>query len=1539
MRHFVWVVLVCVFATVGKSQGGNVIYLNNSTIEPTRAEDKSLQANWPTNNCDTDNGCYAVIQVSDALTATDRAELSALGIHLHRYIPNLAYLASYTGTSPVELPDVIVDVFPIQPHNKRPHTPLGTGISAEGGTHYNLVGIPFPGGSLACLSADLVARGAVVTGIRDGLLYFRIGVDELPIVLDCPSLQYTESAPSLPIPEGNIGRASSRVTRLNILPGQGWDGTGIGISIADDGRVRHKDLQGRLTDNSTFDSGVHAEMTTGIAAGAGNIDPTAMGMAPGAAIHLFDINGYEHLGNAPLYLATRGIPITSTSYGEACGDTYQLATAAIDDQVFQNSALFHVFSAGNHGNDPCTNPYSWLGPNTYGQYHNTITGGRKAGKNVLAVGNVASDDQLLVSSSIGPTPDGRIKPDLAALGQLDYTMGANNAYQNSSGTSAAAPNVAGSVAGLYQYYRHTHAGAYPAAGLIKAILLNTADDLGVEGPDFRYGWGRANAGKAFQVLQSEQYIVGSVQHGQQLSFQLPIAAGTQRVKLMLAWTDPAGSVLSPKALVNDLDLKLELPNGQQRLPWIPSAAAHLDSLNREARPGLDRRNNAEQVVITNPAPGYYNIKVNGHLVPEGPQTFYIVYELEMMPMRLVSPQQGTSYVPGEQVLITWDAVANGQPFTLEYSTNNGQTWTTTATNISPKQLGHIWSVPNVATHQLKFRLTRPGQSVQSEGAASISTVPVFMANYESAQTARLSWEAVPGAVAYKVYQLGEKYMEAVGTTTNLNYGVSAQVGQKYWLSVAAVFPNGLEGRRAIAKEYEHFGCENNVRLSIQFDRFPAETAWFILSPDGSVRASGGPYTQMASFASHQEVVCLPTGCFTLVFTDAYNDGMCCANGNGGFVLTDIYGTTLAQGGSFGSISYHVFCVEENNAPPLTAEVVVNQQNRCHGNAEGIASVTASGGTGNYTYQWSNGASGSVIQQVVAGTYSVTVTDGEQTVTGIVQVTEPAPVQVVTAVQPSYCQDGQVALSITGGVPPYRIDWADGGTASQRVNLSAGSYFAVVQDTNDCLLTTAATVPEGAPMEVSLMGVSPSCNQTNGGMLTATATGGNGNYQYQWSNGAQGSPQLTGLNGGLYAITVTAGNCQQTASLMLENPMGITVEEDHSNITCFGGNDGSILLNVTAGTQPFTFEWADGNTAAERTGLLAGVYLVTITDGNGCHAVRGIPLSEPHEIQVAMSVLHNTGPGDGSIHLAISGGSPPYTVVWADGTTGTTRTQLSSGQYTAWVTDAKGCTKEAFVVINTVVPNDPELEYCPSRGVVTLYEWINAVTFDGHTYTSGNDGGYGDHTDISIPLMLGSTVPVVLQPGYAANLYNEYWKVWIDLNRDGDFADVGELVFSIGPRLGTATGSFTLPATATGTTTRMRIAMRYGSAPELCTNPAYGEVEDFSVTWTAGNSSLQGNSPALQYSQTVSAALPNRVALALAPNPISDYATVTSWHDTEEQLFVRIMDAQGRVVAQLDHQHTGGRLEIPLDMAHYHPGMYFVYVQGNGWASQVVAVRQ
>lgn len=712
MRHFVWAVLVCVFATAGKTQTENIIFLNNATIEPTRSEDKSLQLYWPTNNCDTENGCYAIVQISDALTAADRAELSALGIRLHRYIPNLAYLATYTGASPLVLPDVIVDVFPIQPHNKRPHNPLGTGISAEGGTHYNLVGIPFPGVSLAGLSADLAARGAVVTAVRDQMLYFRIGVDVLPAVLACPSLQYIESAPSLPIPEGNIGRTSSRATRLNILPGAGWDGTGIGISIADDGRVRHKDLQGRLLDNSTYDSGVHAEMTTGIAAGAGNIDPTAMGTAPGATIHLFDINGYAHLGNAPLYLTARGIPITSTSYGEACGDTYQLATAAIDDQVFQNSALFHVFSAGNHGNDPCANPYSWLGPNSFGQYHNTITGGRKAGKNVLAVGNVTSDDQLVLSSSIGPTPDGRIKPDLAAMGQLDYTMGANNAYQYSSGTSAAAPNVAGSVAGLYQYYRHANAGAYPASGLIKAILLNTADDMGVDGPDFRYGWGRANAGKALQVLQSGQYIQGSVQHGQQLSFQLPIAAGTQRVKLMLAWTDPAGSVLSPKALVNDLDLKLELPNGQQRLPWIPSSAANLDSLNREARPGLDRINNMEQVVMTNPAPGYYNIIVNGHLVPEGPQAFYIVYELEMMPMRLVSPQQGTRYVPGEQVLIAWDAVPNGQAFALEYSTNNGQTWTATANNISPKQLGHTWTVPNVPTHQLKFRLTRAGQSVQ-----------------------------------------------------------------------------------------------------------------------------------------------------------------------------------------------------------------------------------------------------------------------------------------------------------------------------------------------------------------------------------------------------------------------------------------------------------------------------------------------------------------------------------------------------------------------------------------------------------------------------------------------------------------------------------------------------------------------------------------------------------------------------------------------------------------------------------------------------------
>ncbi|MBL0017142.1 MAG: T9SS type A sorting domain-containing protein [Bacteroidetes bacterium] len=145
-------------------------------------------------------------------------------------------------------------------------------------------------------------------------------------------------------------------------------------------------------------------------------------------------------------------------------------------------------------------------------------------------------------------------------------------------------------------------------------------------------------------------------------------------------------------------------------------------------------------------------------------------------------------------------------------------------------------------------------------------------------------------------------------------------------------------------------------------------------------------------------------------------------------------------------------------------------------------------------------------------------------------------------------------------------------------------------------------------------------------------------------------------------------------------------------------------------------------------------------------------------------------------------------------------------------------------------------YCASSGSSTADEWIQTVAVGAFTNNSGNNGGYGNYTGTNVNLTKGVATGITLTPGYTATAYPEWWKLWIDLNNDKDFADAGELLYNSGSAAtGARTGSITVPTTATATVTRMRISMKYNAAQTECEAFSYGEVEDYQVTLSSGTS--------------------------------------------------------------------------------------------------------
>ena len=473
------------------------------------------------------NSIKAVLKLQQTLTKAELAEYEAQGAHLLEIMGGQTYLFELENTTllenlPIEGIQVFNESWKLSKRLRQGIYPLHA--ISNGELQLNIWKSPD-----VSLSEFLNTMEIAEIDVQeqDGD-YFRVStaVEELDDLAEFDAIYYIEPKMPDPFPEGHRGRALHRMGTLSQHPGQGFDGSGIGISIADDGGVNHIDFLGRLEQLTSSVGGDHGDMTAGLAVGAGNLDPLAIGMAPGSHLKLYEISSYPHVTNAVSNLLEDNIAITSTSFLEDCGGYYTNSARALDLQVYENEELLHVFSAGNSAGNNCSGTYGHV-VDEQNTFYGNITGGRKAAKSSLAVANLYYNDVLHHQSSRGPTEDGRIKPDIAAHGQGQRTTDSQNTYQSAGGTSAAAPTIAGIMASLYQAYEETHNQGIPPAGLMKGILLNTAEDLGRPGPDYEYGWGRAHAARALEVIQEEQFTDGYVSHNSSSFHNIFVPAGTK----------------------------------------------------------------------------------------------------------------------------------------------------------------------------------------------------------------------------------------------------------------------------------------------------------------------------------------------------------------------------------------------------------------------------------------------------------------------------------------------------------------------------------------------------------------------------------------------------------------------------------------------------------------------------------------------------------------------------------------------------------------------------------------------------------------------------------------------------------------------------------------------------------------------------------------------------------------------------------------------------------------------------------------------------
>jgi len=444
---------------------------------------------------------------------------------------------------------------------------------------------------------------------------------------------------------------------------------------------------------------------------------------------------------------------------------------------------------------------------------------------------------------------------------------------------------------------------------------------------------------------------------------------------------------------------------------------------------------------------------------------------------------------------------------------------------------------------------------------------------------------------------------------------------------------------------------------------------------------------------------------------------------------------------------------------------------CFGLSTGAISINATGGSGGYSYLWSNMATTKNISNLPAMTYTVRVTDSN----GCSQVFPPsggytvtAPQQLVsslvskTDVKCSGTPTGTGTVTVTGGTGTYNYCWNNGSVTCTSMlpnptNLPPDTFTVIVTDQNGCTSTVSNVVISNPPSPLSVAGTitdSP-CFEQASGSICAAPSGGWGNYTYVWA-GPIGVPAIscpTNIPGGLYTVTVTdASQCSATKTFTVGGSPAIVANTAVQHVSCFGVNNGGINLNLTGGNPPYSVKWSNTTLEGSPIGVLPpGFYQPTVTDGQGCTKVFApIEITGPAgPINTDNAVVTQTGANGGAIDLNPAGGTGnpdfwDYNWVGPNGYTAFTQDisgpSVIAGTYTVTVSDANNCTLSfTFVVPEGNVVAQAEIlsvvNTCADDGCILITIPAAAVT---QTPFTINWGAGSDTTNSLSPSICGLT---------------------------------------------------------------------------------------------------------------------------------------------------------------------------------------------------------
>lgn len=469
-----------------------------------------------------------------------------------------------------------------------------------------------------------------------------------------------------------------------------------------------------------------------------------------------------------------------------------------------------------------------------------------------------------------------------------------------------------------------------------------------------------------------------------------------------------------------------------------------------------------------------------------------------------------------------------------------------------------------------------------------------------------------------------------------------------------------------------------------------------------------------------------TAPFTYMWDDASNQ-------------TDSVASNLSAG------SYNVVVTDANGCIS-NANITINDglsvsvstlsiTNASCGASDATVSLTATGGTGPYTYAWTDGATGSSRQNLGVGAYSVNVTSAEGCSSPYqINISNNATLAVTGVSTNNTCNgttSGVIDITATGGTAPYTYTWTNGLVSEDMSNTAAGTYTVQVTDAANCAVMGTFTVTQPAPIVLSVSTTVASCGQFNGTATVDVTSGGTSPYTYSWETGAA-TQSVSGLPAGTYDAVVTDANgCSKTITASVNNPAGATVSAtSQTNVSCYSDNNGTLSVLASGTTGPYLYTWLHNFSHSKNlTGLTAGTYTVNVVDANQCQSIQSFTITQPAQLVPTISQTNvNCNLTNGEATANVTGGTAPYTYSWSNSATTSTINALGAGSYSVTVTDVNGCTATASSTINTDVAAQPICLVTVDDNNDNVIVWSKTdgkATSSFKIYKEGNSAGQYD----------------------------------------------------------------------------------------------------------------------------------------------------------------------------------------------------------------------